>query len=290
MSTAGTILITGATGNTGSGVASALLSKGRAVRALVRDEGKAADLKNAGAEIVVGDLGRPETLTDALFEGVTKVYFVVVGGPDAQKHTRNLLDSLRASGTTAHVVRLSAFGTPECRLIKDHQQAEEDVKNSGLPWTILAPTFFMQNTMMAAPTIKEQGAIYWDWADGKAGMIDVRDIVDSAVAVLTSDGGEFVGERITLTGPASIGFADVAETFSRVLGKEVSYVAVPHEAAFESMQGMGVPEWLAEAYVELSVGFEAGYADTTTDGVERLTGHAPGNFERFATDFKAAFS
>jgi uncharacterized protein YbjT (DUF2867 family) len=290
MADAGTILITGATGNTGSGVAATLLAEGHSVRALVRDEGKAGELKAGGADVVVGDLDRPETLAGALFAGVTKVYFVVPGGPTALQQSRNFLAAAQNAGTLPHIVRLSAFGTPGCRLIKDHLQVEEDIKGSGLPWTILAPTFFMQNTMMAAPTVKEHGAIYYDWGDGKAGMIDVRDIVDAAVAVLTSEDDSLVGERIVLTGPASIGFAEVAESLSRVLDKEVSYVAVPHEAAFEAMQGMGIPAWIAEAYVELSRGFEVGYADTTTDGVEQLTGRRPGDYERFARDYKAAFS
>jgi hypothetical protein len=56
------------------------------------------------------------------------------------------------------------------------------------------------------------------------------------------------------------------------------------------MLGVGLPQWTAGAYVELSVGFEAGYADTTTDGVDRLTGKHPGDYQRFAADFKAVFS
>lgn len=290
MSDAGITLVSGATGNTGSGVAGSLLAKGRRVRALVRDEGKAAGLREAGAEVVVVDLDRPETLTTALFEDVTKLYLVVWNGPTALQQSRNLLAALERSGTSPHVVRLSAFGTPECRIISELQKAEDDLTSSGLPWTILAPTFFMQNVLMAVPTVKEQGALYWDWSDGKAGMIDARDIVDSAVAVLTSEGGRFVGERIVLTGPASIGFADVAETLSGVLGKAVSYVPVPHEAALEGMMSMGVPEWIAEGYVELSRGFEDGFADTTTDGVARLTGGTPRDFERFARDFAEVFS
>lgn len=286
----GTILVTGATGNTGSGVAQALLSQGQPVRALVRDEGKASELKSAGAEIVVADLDRPETLSNGVFGGISKVYLAAAATPNSTKQISNFLGAAQSSGASPHIVRLAAFGTPDCRLIKDHQVSETDVQNSRLPWTILAPTFFMQNILFSAQTIKDQGAIYYDWGDGKAGMIDSRDIVDSAVGVLTSNGSEYHGERITLTGPASIGFADVAEILSRVLGKEVSYVPVPHEAALEAMKGMGLDEWIAEAYVELSVGFKAGYADTTTDGVERLAGHPARDFETFANDFKAAFS
>lgn len=290
MSNEGTILVTGATGNTGSGVASSLLAKGHKVRVLARAEDRAAGLREAGAEVAVADLDRPETLTDALFADVDRVYLVTWNGPTALHQSRNFHGALERSGARPHVVRHSAFGTPECRIISDLQAAEDDLKRTGLPWTILAPTFFTQNVLMAAPTIAEQGAIYWDWADGKVAMIDVRDIVDSAVAVLTGDGGLFAGERFVLTGPEAIGFADVAETLSRVLGREISYVAVPHEAALDGMKAMGMPEWIAEAYVELNRGFEDGFADMPTDAVEKLSGHPARSFEQFARDFQDAFS
>jgi uncharacterized protein YbjT (DUF2867 family) len=66
-------------------------------------------------------------------------------------------------------------------------------------------------------------------------MIDVRDVVDSAVGALTSEGNEIAGKSLVHTGPSAIGFVEVAETLSRVLGKEIAYVPVPHEAAGEAL-------------------------------------------------------
>src|SRR5918996_2513498 len=201
MSDAGTTLLTGATGNTGSGVAGSLLESGHAVRALVRDPDKASALQEAGAELVVGDLDDPATL--------------------------------------------------------------------------LQPTFFMQNVMMTAPTVKEQGTIYWDWGVGRAGMVDVRDVVDSAVGALTTNAGAVAGRTFVLTGPRTIGFAEVADILSRVVGREIAYAPVLHEAAGEALLGMGLPEWIVEGYAELSEGFANGFADMTTGNVEKLAGHPP---------------
>jgi uncharacterized protein YbjT (DUF2867 family) len=282
-------LVTGATGNTGSGVAGALVSGGHAVRALVRDPAKAASLGEGGADLVVADLDDPSTLDATLFDGVTRVYFCTWNGPTALQHWQNFREALASSGAEPHIVRLSGFGAAEARIIADLHKADQDLKASGLPWTILQPTFFMQNVMMAAGTVKEQGAIYWDWAEGRAGMIDVRDVVDSAVGALTSEGGDLEGQSLVLTGPRSIGFAEVAKILSGVLGKDVNYVPVPHEAASEAMLGMGMPEWIVAGYAELSEGFMNGFADRTTDNVERLAGHPPRDFEEFANDFKGAF-
>jgi uncharacterized protein YbjT (DUF2867 family) len=145
----------------------------------------------------------------------------------------------------------------------------------------------MQNTMMAAQTIASDGVIYWDMKDGKLGMIDVRDIVDVALSVLTGSGHE--GKSYILTGPEAISFHDVADTYSKVLGKEIKYVSVPGEAALESMVSMGVPEWIANGYVELSEGFSEGFANSTTDHVATLTGHPARSFEQFARDYAQVF-
>ena len=290
MSDADITLVAGATGNTGSGVAASLLSKGRRVRALVRDEARAADLREQGAEVAIVDLDRPETLTEGLLDGVSKVYFVTWNGPSALAQSRNLLETITRSGAAPHVVRLSGYGTLQSRIISELAKCEEDLKTSGLPWTILKPTFFMQNVMMAASTVKEQGAVYFDWGSGKAGMIDLRDVVDCAVGALTGEAGAVEGETFILTGPAAIGFADVAATLSRVIGRTVDYVPVPHEAATEAIVAMGVPEWIATGFAELSTGFEEGFADLTTKNVQRLSGHEPRDFERFARDFAGVFT
>lgn len=284
------VLVTGANGNTGSGIVAELLGKGVRVGALVRDAAKGETLKELGAELAVADLDKPESLTAQLFDGVTDVYFCTWNGPTALDHWKNFRQALQSAGASPRIVRHSAFGAPQSRIIQQLRDAEEDLKGSGLAWTILQPTFFMQNTMMTAQTVRDEGKIYFDWGEGRAGMIDVRDIVDAAVGVLTATDGRFDGEAYVLTGPESIGFADVARYIGKAIGKDVEYVPVPHEASKEAMMGMGFPEWIVDGFVELAIGFENNFANTTTDGVEKLAGHAPRSFEQFATDFKGVWA
>lgn len=112
---------------------------------------------------------------------------------------------------------------------------------------------------MAEQSIKSNGNIYWDWDNGKEGMIDIRDVVDCAWGALT--GKVKKGQGNILSGPASISMYDVANTFTKVFEKEVNYVPVPHEASKEAMMGMGFPEFIVEGFIELNVGFTNGYAD-----------------------------
>ena len=290
MSNTDLILVSGATGNTGSGVASSLLAQGWPVRALVRDEAKAAGLRAQGAQVAVADLDRPETLTGDLLDGVTGVYFVTWNGPTALQQSQNLLEAIKRSGTAPHIVRLSGYATLNSRIISELTKCEDELKASGLPWTILKPPWFMQNVMMAAPTIRDHGCLYFDWGNGKAGIIDSRDVVDCAVGALTGQSQASQGQTFVLTGPASIGLADVAAILSGVTGRKVQYVPVPHQAAVEAMIGMGVPQWIAEGYAEIHAGLEDGFADLTTTNVQALSGHQPRSFERFARDFAEVFA
>lgn len=285
MTDGGKILVTGATGNTGSLLVPMLLDKGVDVRAFVRDASKAEPLKEKGAEIVVGDLDEPETIRPAV-EGVDKIYLLTWNGPTQLQHVENVVNAATQAGTP-HIVRHSMWGSERSRIVQQGDEAEQRVKESGLPWTILSPTFFMQNLMGAAQTIASDGVVYWDLADAKLAMIDLRDVADSAAAVLTGTGHE--GQSYILTGPEAISIHDAADAFSRVLDKDVNYVAVPHEAALESRLEMGFPEWIARGYGELMEGFIEGFADRATENVKKLTGHRPRSFEAFARDHKQVF-
>ena len=279
-------LVTGATGNTCSILIPELLNAGHEVRAFVRNEKKATHLLKAGAEIHVGNLDDPETIDEAL-RGIDQVYFCIWNGPTASSQGRNVIDAIKRTGTTPIVVRHSAFGDKRSRIIQQIDEVDEALKNSGLPWIFLRPTFFMQNLLMARQTILSGGKIYWDWNGGKVAMIDVRDIADSAVGALS--GKAKVGQEYILLGPEPVSMHEVARSFSKVLGKQIDYIPVTHEAAKEAMMAMGFPEFIVDGYMELNVGFANGIADTTNENVEMLSGHPARSVNDFIRDFKGFF-
>jgi len=280
------ILVTGATGNTCSILIPALLNAGHSVRALVRNEVKAQGLEEAGAELFVGDLDNIATLQGA-FDGIDTVYLCLWNGPTAETQGMNVIEAIKRSGMNPFVVRHSAYGSPDSRIIQQIIATDDLLKASGLRWTSIKPTFFMQNIMMAAPSIQNAGQIYWDWADGKAGMLDIRDVADSAFGALTGKAEE--GKEYILTGPAPVSFHEIAEVFTRILDKDVTYIPVPHVAAKDAMMGMGFPEFIVDGYIELNEGFASGYADLTTPHVGTLSGHAPRSIEDFVRDFQGYF-
>lgn len=282
------ILVTGATGNVGSAVVANLTAIGASVRALVRDESKAQALKDAGVEVVVGDLSRPETL-DAAFSGVGKVFLLTPVSPDAVALATNGIAAAKRAGSP-YIVRLSAVKASHespTRIGRQHAEIDDALKASGLRYTILRPHFYMQNTMMAAETVASDGVVYMPFKDGKLGIVDIRDIADVAAKVLTEDGHE--GKTYTPTGPASISFHDIAAGLSKALGREVKYVDVPPESSREAMLGMGLPEWMVDAYHEYFKVYSEGWGDLTTSDVEQVTGNPARSYETFARDFAQAF-
>lgn len=279
------VLVTGATGNVGSLLVPALVKSGVAVRALVRDESKAQGLRDSGVEVVIGDLDKPETLTNAV-EGVDKIFLLTSGGQTAGQHGLNVIAAAVAAGKP-HVVKLTGYGSEKSRIIRSDLAVESELVASGLPFTFVKPTFFMQNVMMAAQTVASDGMIYMPFGDGKVGMIDIRDIAEAAHTVLTTEG--HYGKGYILTGPASISFHDVASALSGALGKEVTYVDVPPEAGKEALMGMGLPEWNVDGYLELFAEFANNWGDRTTDAVEKLAGHPARSINQFASDFAGMF-
>ncbi len=287
----GKILVTGATGNVGGGVVASLTAMGADVRALVHDESKAQGLRDTGVEVVIGDLAKPETL-DPAFSGVDKVFLVTPVGPAQVSLARNAIAAAKRAGSP-HIVRLSAGAVREMpgalpRVSAQHAEIDAELKASGLPYTILRPHGFMQNTLMAAQTVASEGVVYMAVKDAKMGIIDFRDIADVAAKVLTEAGHE--GKTYGLTGPASISYHDVAAGLSKALGKDVKYVDVPLEAAREAMVGMGLPERMADAMTEYNKAFSEGFADFTTNDVKEITGHPARSYETFAHDFAQAFA
>lgn len=282
------ILVVGATGTNGREVVDRLVASGAAVRALVRDPDRAADLLGE-VELVRGDLDDPASLDEAL-AGVDRAFFVTAVDPRLVGWFRNFLDAVRRAGT-AHVVKFSALGAdPDStvELLRQHGETDRLMIESGTPYTILQPNSFHQNMLWSARTIKEQGAFYTPLKDGRQSLVDVRDIAAIAVEALTRPGHE--GQTYEITGPESLSFLEVADALSRALGKPVRYVDVPPQAAHDAMVQAGTPEWNARAVVELLELFAAGGAARTTETVVQVLGTPPIPFAQFARDYASAFA
>ena len=123
--------------------------------------------------------------------------------------------------------------------------------------------------------------------NGTASFVDTRDIASVAAKALTSHGH---GGRIyTLTGPATLGIAEVALILSEVAGREFKYVDVPEAAARDGMLQAGVPPWQVELVLELHAVNKQNRWSAVTSDVEKVTGTPPTDFAQFARDHADKF-
>lgn len=285
------ILITGATGYIGSELVQQLKAAGTKVRMLVRNHQKAAALEGPGVEIVLGDFDKPETL-DVAFAGVEKAFLLSSAGPDMVDLQGNFIQAAQRAGTR-HVVKVSSGGirVDGSSPVEDgrwHREVEKQLEESGVAWTHLRPSFFMQNIeRYFAPTIKEQGAFYAPMGDTKAAMVDVRDIAAVAVTALTTPGHE--GKAYVVTGPKALSLYEVAEKLSAALEKQVNYVDVPTPDYIKQMQDAGQPEWLITIMSELSLGLEAGGSAEVTNVVTEVAKKQPISFDQYLREYASAF-
>jgi len=282
------IMVTGATGTIGKEVVKELRGMDARFRVVARDPEKARKLLG-DVQIVRGDLGDRGSL-DAAFEGGTKLFLLGPGSPTQVADQHNAIEAAKAAGIT-HVVRSSAFVSDTESTVplgRWHGQTDEELRRSGLKWTILQPEAFMQNLLGSVGTIKQQGAIYGTSKDGKIAMIDARDIARVAAHALVDS--EHEGKTYVLTGPEAVDYAQVAETFSHVLGRPVKYVDLPPEQARLGMLGTGLPEWLVDILLGLSSIYAAGRGAQVTDAVEHVGGAKPRTIAEFVRDHVLAFA
>jgi uncharacterized protein YbjT (DUF2867 family) len=281
------ILVTGATGTVGSQVVRALVDRSERVRALVRDPEKAATMFADEVELARGDLSDSDSLAEAM-DDVQRLFLL---GPVDERVVGlegKVLDAAKRAGVE-HIVRLSvghADPDADTFFARVHGQGEARLKGSGIAWTMLRATFYMQNLFGSAGMVKS-GTIYQPAGDGRAGHIDVRDIGATAAVALSARGHE--EKTYTLTGPEDLSFHDIARTFTEVLGRPVAYVDVPRDAAKQSMTAAGMPAWQAQAILELADLLRAGKLSGVSPDVERVTGHPARSLEQFVRDHAGAF-
>jgi uncharacterized protein YbjT (DUF2867 family) len=279
-----TVLVTGATGNVGSAVVRELRDRGAAVRAFVRDAAGAFD---HGVEIAVGDFDDRASIRDAL-DGVDRVFLSSADGPRKAEHEAAVID---AATDVELIVKASTVGAQAGSPLPAFDwngRSETHLRQSGVPFVVLASGFYMTNLLAAAEPVRAQGILPAPAGAGRIAMIDPRDVGAVGAAVLSGSGHE--GRMYRLTGPEALGYADLAAALSTATGANVEYVDAPPAAAREGLVAAGMPDWLVQHLDGVFALIRAGALAETTDTVRVLTGREPRSFTQFAHAHAAAFA
>lgn len=275
------VLVTGATGKVGSEVVKQLAAKGVAVRAAAHHPEKAQELAGDNVEIVKFDYSDPTSVAAAL-EGVDKIFLMsppFVADPIALE--KALIDAAKQAGVK-HAVKLSAAGVEyndnaPLRIVEKYLEA------SGLPYTIVRPSWFFQNFITGQLENIRRGTIAIPAGEGKTGFIDTRDIAAVVVTAFTEEG--HTNQAYTLTGSEALDHYQVTTILSKVLDKPVKYEPVTDE---QFRATTTAEQWPTEAIETLSMLYgivRAGQASGITPTVQTVLGRPPIRFEQFAYDY-----
>lgn len=191
------ILVTGATGNSGSALLKELHARGVGpLRGLTRDASRAVFPDGVGA--VEGDFVEPASLKPAL-RGVRSLFLVSRLGPDA-----DIIEAARHAGVE-HVVLVSSITVqthPHLGPADENLAVERLLKASGMAWTILRPTQFASNALMWAASIRGHETVRAPYVDTALPTIHPADVAAVARVALTEPGHH--GHTYALTGPAPV--------------------------------------------------------------------------------------
>jgi uncharacterized protein YbjT (DUF2867 family) len=215
------ILITGAGGKTGRTLIKTL-SKVESVCALVHREEHASVMKSLSAQkVIVGDM-RDEAVVRSAMQGVRRVYHICPNmNLDEVRIGKLVIGAARKNGVE-HFVYHSVLH-PQTEKMNHHWQksrVEEMIFESGLPFTILQPAPYMQNLLTGWKSVVEAGVLRVPYSvSSRFSFVDLEDLAEAAKIVLT--GPNHFNATYELAGTLPMSHAEVAETFSRVLNREV---------------------------------------------------------------------
>ena len=276
------ILVTGASGTVGSEVVKALGSGGAKVRAGYRSRPQNIP---TGVESVALDFDERDTVAAALM-GVETVFLL----SNMVEPEKKVVDEAKRAGVK-RIVKLSVNGAADEKFTfaRWHRGVEKHIEGSGLAWTFLRPSGFMQNFFnYMGETIRKQSAFYTATGTKGAGAhIDARDIGVVAARVLTGKGHD--GKAYELTGPRAINYDEAAQILSKAVGREIKHVSITPEQFKQGALQMGMPEPYVDALVDLDRAYATGTLTQATPAVKQLTGRDPITFEQFAKDYADKF-
>jgi NAD(P)H dehydrogenase (quinone) len=275
-----TIAVTGATGRVGRHVLAALGQTGLAVRALARNPARVV-LSSSAMSAQAADMDQPDSMRIAL-AGADTLVLISADGPRQVAQATAAIDTARAVGV-ARIVLISAMlagETPPLSFGINHAAIEAHLRASGLAWTILRPSFFMQTLDMFAEDIRRKDKLIIAVPSGRVAFVDLVDVADAVVACVRADP---VNQRVfILTGDQALSFAQVAEALSQATGRAIGHIAPPRWLARILLPLIGgVDSWTTGRLIAMCKALEEGREASLVGDLPLLIGRLPSRLSRY---------
>ena len=286
-------LITGAAGSTGTAAIASLIQQGHAVRALVhREDERSAKLRAAGAEVIVGDVLDLDDARSAL-EGVDGAYLVYPIAPGLIEATAFFAQAAREAsvGSLVNMSQISARRDSKSHAARNHWVAERLFDWSGVPVTHLRPTFFAQNFLYPpfVAWVVQHGVMSFPFAEGRHAPLAAED-QGRLIAAILVDPKPHQGKTYRLQGVEEMDHFAIAEVFSQVLGRPVTYQPIEVELWRERLDRAGAPAFLVQHLCAVALDYREGLFAGEDSIIEKVTGKAPMTLDAFILSHKETFA
>ncbi|GGC66311.1 NAD(P)H-binding protein [Undibacterium terreum] len=285
-------LITAATGKTGVHTIQQLLKGGHAVRAMVHSEDERSEaLRQAGAEIIVGDLLEHDDVQRAL-DGISAAYLCYPVRPGFIQATAYFADAAQRAGldVVVSMSQISARNDSESHAARDHWIAERVLDWSGVPAVHLRPTLFSE--WLTFPWVRDllvkEGKIAMPLANGRHAPIGAEDQARLIAAILTQPAAH-VGKTYPLYGPVEFSQKELAEELSRILDRHIVYEPATLDEYRELLGTYQLPEFLIQHFLAIAVDYQNGIFAGVNNIIADVTGQPPQTVEQFVKNNIEAF-
>ena len=246
------ILVTGATGQQGGALARLLLKKKHEVYALIRstklESPKAQNLRNQGAKLVEADLDKPDSLEQAT-NGIDSVFLMgtwVEVGTEGEIRRGKMMVDIAKEKKIEHIVYSSVVNADKNTGIPHFEskyKVEQHIKNSGIPYTIIGPTFFMDNLLSYSLAGLQQGQVALPLSPSRILQQSAVENIAEFSALALERRNSFIGKRIDIASDEITG-EQTAKVLSNELGHKIRYEQVPMEQIRQTSEDLAVMfEW-----------------------------------------------
>ena len=232
------------------------------------------------------DANHSENL-EALFEGIDMAF--LMSSPSVIPQDKVLIPLIEAAkaAQVKKVVMMTAIGVDASDEIP-FRKAELVLGNSGLAHSIIRPNWFHQNlSTYWLHGIQTQQKLFIPAGQGKTSFIDVRDIADCAINLLTNNKAD--NQAYTLTGPESLSYDDAAAILSQTTKQTISYVDVDPEDFKQGLIAASLAEDFADFLINILSFVKAGYVAEVNSTVENILGRPPISLQQYVEEEKESW-
>ena len=273
------IFVTGATGNVGQETVRHLLAQGESVIAATRKVQQPKEQQNL--------IYRPFSFEDAScwersLEGANRVF--LMRPPHISNIKRDMLPFLQflKQQQVKQVVFMSVQGADRNKIVP-HRAIEDYLRTLDLPYTIVRPSFFMQNlTTTHLSEIRDEHRLFIPAGTGRTNFIDVRDLGEVCARMFTDNG--HIGKAYTVTGMRSYSYREVAETLTSILGFPIRHESPGFIPFFSYHLSKGRTIGMVAVMYALYSVVRIGNGDISTDTTEQILGRRPRTLYEFIAD------